>query len=493
LIEQTVEVGASDPALPRPIARALALNLAASASAEARPTTLFEFLTGEADRVRAGAAAALAAIGGNAARAALLAALLDHASDPMGGGAVADIIDALADVEGDESAAALDYLLDAQAQNPMTGWLLVRRLVDHPAGEEVMRRALARADRDPFTRGALAEGLGQRRALTALPPLRQLASDPATDPHLRSQALLALGLLNDPSTEPTLVRLIGDAHEDMALRGLAAEHLPEQLSGEGRRLLRDLLRQERTPAPLAIGALKALGRARDREALPLMLRYCQDESATVAQAAIAALTELGDASMAPLLVRITQQPAADHALRLQAVGALLRIGGEGYRPLLRIYLNQGALPFRLLALEYLIDGGAPASELLALLADRGWPTPMRLRLLDAFAGDPAAAQTLAQIISDEQDDPQLRALAAEALGRMAWAAAGPELIRLAESDETPAAVRLRCIQALPAMETSTAWDTLSRLAEDAAQTHAVRASALEALRLAFSHRARRGP
>jgi HEAT repeat protein len=487
LIEHSAETCATDPALPQSIARELALTLASSTITEARPTTLLEFLSSEADRVRAATALALAAIGGNTARAALLAALIDGAGSSLGG-AVADMLAALADVEGTESAGALGYLLDMPDQNPLTGWLIVRQLTEHSAGEEVMHRALTRTDIGPFTRGALAEGLGQRGTMAALPTLRALASEPAGDPHLRSQALLALGLLNDPGTETTLTRLIGDRSEDVLLRGQAAEHLPEQLSSEGRRFLRDLLRNERPAAPLAVGALKALGRARDREALPLMLRYSQDESPAVAQAAIAALTDLGDASMAPMLVRITQQPAADHALRLQAVGALLRIGGDGYRPLLRIYLTQGALPFRLLALEYLIEAGAPVEELLALLADASWPTPLRLRLLETVAAQEDAAPTLARILADEHDDAQIRALAANALGRLAWPDALPNLIQQATHEQAPLALRLRCISALRTIGGDLVGATLSRLAEDAAQPASVRYHAMEELRMIARNR-----
>jgi len=113
--------------------------------------------------------------------------------------------------------------------------------------------------------------------------------DREQDQQLRAQALLALGLLNEQASETALIRLIADQHEDPILRGLAAEHLPEQLSSEGRRFLRDLLRNERPPAPIVIGSLQALGHVRDRESMPLMLRYGQDENAQIAQAAITAL------------------------------------------------------------------------------------------------------------------------------------------------------------------------------------------------------------
>jgi HEAT repeat protein len=465
-----------DPELPVPIKQRLASALLSN-TVEARPTALSEFLGTEADRLRVAAAQALAEIGGNGARAALLSTLLDDTT----GSATAEIIAALADVEGHESAEALGYLLDEQADNPMMGWLVVRQLTDHPAGEPVMRRALMQPELGPFTRGALAEGLGQRGSVAALPTLRQLASDSDSDPHLRAQAVLALGLLNDSGTETALIQLIRDPKEEATLRGLAAENLPEQLSTEGRRFLRDLLRNERPSPAIAAGALRTLGRVHDREALPLMLRYVQDETPAVAQAAIAALVDLDDGSVAPMLVRITQHPGADHALRLQAVGALLRIGGEGYRPLLRIYLNQGALPFRLLALEHLVDAGAPDDELLTILAGQNWPPALRLLLLDYFAGDTVAAPVLTGILETEGDDVQIRMLAADGLGRLQWEPAVPSLIRLAEQSETPSALRPHCITALRAIGGLAAWEAISRLAEDEAQPELIRASALAAL------------
>jgi HEAT repeat protein len=477
-VDQALDAIVDEPALPQPIALRLAATLNMSATVEGRPTTLAEFLSGEADLLRAEAARALAAIGGNTARAALLAALLDDST----GGATAEVIAALADLEGSNSAEALGYLLTAPEVNPLSRWLVVRRLTDHPAGEQVMRRTLMQPATDTFTRGALAEGLGQRGSFAALPALRQIAEDHQQDQQLRAQALLALGLLNEQASETTLIRMIADSNEDPTLRGLAAEHLPEQLSSEGRRFLRDLLRNERPPAPIVIGGLRALGHVRDREALPLMLRYGQDENAEIAQAAIAALTDLGDGSVAPLLVRITHQTGADHTLRLQAAGALLRIGGHGYRPLLRVYLEQGPLPLRLLALEHLIASNTATQDLLAMLGSPDWPATLRLRLIDYFAGDLAAESVMAVILEYKSDQVQLRALAAEALGQMQSTAALTTLVALATTTEPPAALRLRCIDALGRIGGNSALSALSRLADDAEMPPALRAAALRALR-----------
>jgi HEAT repeat protein len=480
LIDQPIETIIDSPALPQSIALRLAAAVDASATIEARPTSLAEFLSGQADQLRAAAAHALASIGGNSARAALLAALLDDSA----GGATADLIAALADLEGPSSAEALGYLLDAREVNPLTRWLVVRCLTDHPAGEEVMRRALAQPQTDAFTRGALAEGLGQRGSFAALPALRQIAEDREYDLQLRAQALLALGLLNEQASETALIRMIADPLEDPTLRGLAAEHLPEQLSSEGRRFLRDLLRNERPPAAIVVGGLRALGHVRDREALPLMLRYGQDENAVIAQAAITALTDLGDGSVAPMLVRIAHHTGADHTLRLQAAGALLRIGGAGYRPLLRVYLEQGPLPLRLLALEHLIASGTAANDLLAMLASPDWPATLRLRLIEYFAGDEAAAPVLTGVLETSGDQLQLRALAAEALGKLQWTAALAALAKLAETAGTPAPLRLRCIDALGQIGGNDAWIVLSQLAEDHDVRPILRTGALQALRRA---------
>jgi HEAT repeat protein len=346
-----------------------------------------------------------------------------------------------------------------------------------------MRYLLARGDVDPFTRGALAEALGPHGDAAALPLLLQIADDRAADAQLRAQAVLALGLLDQPAAEPALMRLLGNSTEDDTLRGIAAENLPRALSEASRRQLRDMLRRERVPPPIAVGVLRALKRVRDREALSLMLRYSQEETVEVAQAAINGLAALGDASMTPDLVRITQTPNVDRAVRLEAAGALLRLGGAEFRPLLRNYLEQGALPLRLQAFEHLIAARGEPDELLAILSDRtSWQLLLRLRAAERLVDDPRAQPALLGILRDGDDDPQLRCLAAEALGRARHVPALPALVELAERADTPANVRLRCINAIAAIGGIDAWLALSRLAENTARMPIVRYWAALALR-----------
>lgn len=464
--------------LPAPIALRLSAALAAGATPADRPTTLAEFLGHEADYLRAAVAHALAAIGGDSAQAALLAALLDGAT----GGADADIIAALAQIEGTGSAESLAYLLVAEEIKPLTRWLVVQHLTTHPAGAEIMRRMLARDDIDIFTRGALAEALGQRGTHEALPLLRQIAEDADCDEHLRLQAVLALGLIGHPQIEATLIRLLSNPTEQTLLRGLAAEQLPATLSEDGRRFLRDMLRREHPPAPIVAGALRALGRAHDHEALSQMLRYCQDASALVAQAAIGALADLGDVSVTPVLVQVTQKPDNDRAVRIQAIGALLRLGGESYRPLLREYIEHGPLPLQFQALDHLLATSAAPVELLTTFAVRGSPLPLRLWLIESLQEDPQAAPFLLDILADDGDDADIRGLGAQALGHAGYAPAVPALIHCLEQDGTPDGVRLHCIDALGALGGAEAWLALSRLAEDPEQPPTSHTWAFQALR-----------
>jgi HEAT repeat protein len=450
------------------------------------PTTLGEFLSRSADSIRAAAAQALSRIGGNNARAALLAVLLDGGS----GGATDAIISALAEEDSLGGTEALGYLLTTAEADPMVRWRAVQRLQQHPNGDAVLLRAFKENSLDPFTRGALAEALGQRHVIDALPLLRHLADDPATENHLRAQVILALGLLDDPATESTLLSLLNNAEADPELRGLAAENLPSGLSDESRRLLRDLLRRERPPAPLVAGALRALARARDREAIPLLLRYSQDDPPSVAQAALIALRELGDDSVAPVLVRVAQNTSAEQATRLQAVGTLLKIGGEAYQPLLRIYLDYGTLPMRLQALEHLLDANPLLSELLAGLHNRSWPTTMRLRLLQHCARLPEALPALRTLLDTPDEERSLRWAAAHALTQTRDRGILPICARLALDPAADPTLRLRCVDALGQLAApgDGSGAVLSQLTDNPEHPPVVRAAALRALQTALQQR-----
>ena len=471
----------ADYQLPPPLALRLANALESAATDAERPTTLREFLNDQADVLRRTAAAALAAIGSNAAQAALMAALLDDAA----GSASEAVVQALAQTGGTSSAEALSHLLASAEASPMIRWLAVQALGTHGDGQAMLQRGLENNALDSFIRGAIAEALGQRGAITALPLLRHLADDTASDQHLRAQAIIGLGLLDEPATEVVLIRLLSDTNEDQALRSLAATHLPTRLSTEGRRLLRELLRNERQTEPITVGVLRMLGHMRDHEALPLLLRFAQDERGEVARAGLIALGALGDSSIAPVLVRVAQNPAAERATRLQAIGTLLIIGGDGYRPLLRAYLEGGPLPTRLQALDHLLTSSTDPDDLTAILANGELPLPMRLRALDTCTAQPATSTYLLALAAADHEQLELRVRAMRALRGHCNTDATPTLIELAAT--APAALRIACIEALGALGGTTACTALSNLAEGSSQSVVIREAARHALQMAVAH------
>lgn len=487
------------PALRLPIETALARALTPAD----RPSTLREFLTAEGDDLRATAARALGTIGAPDA-AAQLRASLRHAAGP----ASVPVLTALGGIAG---LAALGELLADSCVPQGVRWQIAQHIAGHQGGAELLRDLLDRPDVDPFTRGALVEGIGRSGARAVLLELLRLLRNPDTDRHVLAQAVAALGALDDPAAESELLRLAADPARDDELRGDAAANLPRALRDEGRRALRDLLRTERAPGPVVAGALRALGRARDREALALALRFCLDGRPEVVRAAIGALADIGDETVTPVLAHAAQSPALDHVARLQAIGALLRLGGREHALLLQTYLAHASPLLQLRALDELIGAGAPADEIAALAVDRARTLPLRLRALEYVAaahrnhdegvhegpegrahqqhlralrgssGGDSVTDALVALLASDGDDLQLRCRAAMALGAGRASGAVAALCALARADETPAPLRLRCIEALGRVGGDAAWDTLSQLIgrgeQDAARAWAAQALA----------------
>jgi HEAT repeat protein len=462
-------------ALPPPLAARLARALAGSATIADPPTSLGEFVAREADAIRGAAARALARIGGAGAANSLAEALRSGET----GGAAAALVEALAALSLRDGPDTLATLLHDPVLDPLVRWRVAERLAAHPESTPALLRGLEDSRLDPFTRGALAEGLGQRGAAAAM-ALRRVAGDSREDEHLRGQALRALGRLGGPVAEAALLAIAGATHEPPDLRAVAAESLPAAPAAESRAALRALLHGERPAMPLARGALRALGRAGDREALPLLLRYCQDGDRAVATAAIDAMAQIGDPIVTPMLVRLAHDPHRDPAARLQAAGALLRLGGQEHRPLIRAALEGGTLPLRLQALEHLLDSAPARGEVQAMLADVRLPLPLRLRLFAYCAAERDNEPALRQVLENPADDPDLRGRAAEVL--RAWGCAPVEtLLDIARAAAPPDGLRLRCVAALGALGGDAAMLALSRLAIEDTAPAMVREEAAGAL------------
>lgn len=442
--------------MPAPLAMRLARALAMAPTSAEQPTTLEQFLTMEIDQIRCAAAAALASCGGAPATAAIEAAIRAGA----GAGVAAALVVALDTSANDDTLLRLflDSGLDAAIR-----WQVLERLLARRNGPALVRSALAQPGLDAYAQELAIEALGRCNDVVCAPLLIRLADDPASAPVLRERALAALGRLATPAAEITLARVAASTDRAPEERGLAAASLPAAISEATRSLLRDLVRDERPPAPLIAGALRALGRARDVAARPLMLRFSADERPEVAQAAIEALASCGDVSISPALVRAALNPYADATLKLVAIEALLQIGDADAVRLLRPYLGHGSLLLRMRAASLLAEHGHLGMVAEQLARDRLCPLPLRLYALMHLAGQPQATPVCVALLGDAAEDPQLRAAAVAGLNP---GSALLEVMAIARDPLAPVTLRAACIAHPGRQGGVDAWLELSALAED---------------------------
>jgi HEAT repeat protein len=397
------------------------------------------------------------------------------------------LLHCLAQASTDGSLDDLTHLLAQPDLNPALRWQVVEQLGTDPQAEILLRRFLEQGMLDDFTRSKLVYTLGCMGSLTALPLLRQLAEQRDGDIYLRMQAIVALGKFTDPAVETTLLHIVADVTTTPALRGAAAESLPETLRPDMRRWLYELLRRERQPAELVAGVLHTLGRARDHEALGLMLRYTQSEIATIAMAALNALADIGDPNVAPNLIRVTQNRNIEQSIRLHAVKVLLQLCGAEYLPLLRGYLESSQISLQLSAFESLLALRPNEPLPLVLVTHKTAPMSLRLRAVEALAQRTDEHGVLCSLLLDQSDELLLRIAAARLLGHTTHSDAVPTLIRSAQDNRVPLRLRRRCIEALLIQAQrhnspySVAGTALGQLAEATALPDEMRVWAVQAL------------
>jgi HEAT repeat protein len=474
--------------LPADIHLTLATALAAGTTEADRPGSLTELFELQALQIRNAIATALAHLGRQAdeearttIRAMLMATL--HYAPPNQD--ACHLLRCLADLSDDGGLSELQHLLDDSALDPMLRWLAIEQLGAHPAVVPLLVELLEQEQLDPFIASRVIQVLGQHGSPLAIPILCQLAEQNHGSLHLRTQAISALGKLVDPTTETTLFRLIANSTIPVALRAAAAEALAETFDPGRRVRLRALLNRERLQPELLASVIGALGRARDQESLPAMVRYILDDHPTVALRALTALAQIGDTSIAPLIMRVAQS-AANQNVRLHAVGTLLQLEGTEYLPLLRSFLDSPQFSLQLQALDYLLSLQPDAPELRAMLTQETTPLAVRLRLVEALDHTRNRA-LLRNLLLDEHSNPILRVHTANVLGQHLTFDALDALTRCARQMTAPLWVRYRCITllALPAQTssdyTAEARTALSQISDDPTQPAENRAWATSAL------------
>lgn len=485
--------------LPAHVHLALVDALADGGTLADPPSRLAELAARQAARLAMAAADGLADLAAAPElRAGALAALRRAAHGEARADVARAALAALARV-GDR-AAELGALFDDPAAGPSLRWLAVEALGAGPRALDLLRRRLERGGDDPFVMAMVVDALGAGMYAPALPALRHIARAPASDPHLRRRAVAALGRLDHPEAAVALAALAADQGAPAELRAAAAAALPPLLDAGERQALRQALRADseaggqrlRLPADLAAAIARALARAGEAEALAPLVRSAQSDAGADAAASIEALAALGDQSVAPILVRVSQSPMAAPGVKLAAVAALLRLGGAEYEPLLREYLAAPSPPLRIQAHAALAAAFPDDPRLAEPLVDPAAPLALRLQALGHLAARGPDAPVIAAVVAAPDEQPQLRLAAAALLARAthagaAVALAAPLAPPVIDADPPSPVLRRRCAQSLGALARADgpaaeeARDRLATIANDPDQPAAHRHWAAEAL------------
>lgn len=444
-------------ALPEPFQWRLLAALAAGDTPADSPSCLRELVATEARQVRSVAVAAVTQIGGSIARQMLGEVL--RALPPLGNAHLLSVC--LGSLGG---ASELAGVAESSA-HPLIRLAAIQALAQLPEGIALVKRYIGGAESDPFICGMLIESLVASGHDGVAAALEAIACNEALTPGLRAQAIRGLGTIGHHASLELLLAFSARTEAPAEIRAAAIGAAAALRAPDLFPLLVDLLAGQHLDPLIAVEALRALGQSGIREALPILLQYAQSSDQELAIAALDALGEQHDPTVAPVLVKLSQMVHAPPEVRVRALGVLVKLGGEEYVPLLRYYLENGSLPIRLAALDFLL--AAPGLQPLDLdqAFAGGWPLPMCLRLLNWFAAQPASAlQPLVALLANANAAIQLRCLAAEALGRAGYTPALPALIDLARLSTTPPQLRRRAVESLTAFAEPEALLALGELA-----------------------------
>ena len=170
----------------------------------------------------------------------------------------------------------------AAASDPL--WLIARAEDERRLDNGVLRRFLAHAD--PALRARAALAVGRLQDSTTVPALVPLLGDP--DPRPRGEAVFALGQIGDRRAREPIARLLPAADPELAAL-----------------------------------AIEALGKLGDRASTPLVALYLRDPSPRLRAEAAVALWRLADSSAIDRLIERHDDP--DPEVRWRVLWALERI------------------------------------------------------------------------------------------------------------------------------------------------------------------------
>lgn len=290
------------------------------------------------------------------------------------------------------------------------------------------------------------EQLGDRRAVI---PLVSRFAD--TSREVAKSAARAVGKLGDISAAPALIRIMRDPDEN--LRRVAVQSLGQLRAVDAIDVLIEQLRSVGSDA-FHSGVAYALGRIATatnagnagEEAMRALVEDLANSKTRAA--AIEGLRIAGPAAIPALVARLSRRSSSDVSTLTAAVTLLSETGDARTTEPLVAELERGrvATPLVLKALGRTRDSRALVPVLGAVSSP---DAAIRLAAMQALrpllGGDARAGDVLIERLDD--DDVQVRALAAEYLGVLNVRAATPKLAALARA-EVPLRLRIAAIDAL---------------------------------------------
>ncbi|HSD26039.1 MAG TPA: HEAT repeat domain-containing protein, partial [Vicinamibacteria bacterium] len=354
------------------------------------------------------------------------------------------------------------YLVDETLAGPAAAALFTI------GGPEATRTLLNALDKAPQgARLTLIQSLGEARSREAVKKILPLAD--SGDEALRRAARFALANIGDPAAGPVLSKSrvavsYRERQEGPSLYLLYARRLTESgRTAEGVEAARAVLEHYRRPeeSQHASGALALVVSVLGPRALPDLLAAAESpdrrfrgsalalgekipgreatlawvEKATAAPSdvradIVAMLGQRGDAAALPLVRESLRSP--DESVRLAAIPAATRLGGEGMLPdLLPLLGPAGAKEAAALKTALL---GYPATLVVpeAVRLVDSTPLPSRAVLIEVLGEKGARGEIDRMFRLAEDPDPAIRGAALSALGRLAGDAELPRLVPMLE-------------------------------------------------------------
>ncbi|MFC1713411.1 HEAT repeat domain-containing protein [Candidatus Poribacteria bacterium] len=269
-------------------------------------------------------------------------------------------------------------------------------------------------------------------AAKALPALVEVLEDEEIDAVPRSKAARILGLIESANgAEPLIAELKDKRDENVVVRSEAAKALGLIADLRATQPLIDALKDEDEWITVRANAATALQKLKHEDSVVPLIDALGSEITAIRSNAVSALGPLKDKRATMPLIGILENDAEDDAIRGNAISSLGSIGDSRAVDPIMTALNGGSLALRQKAAVALGDLAADVAvrPLMSIVNDRNLPIDLRANAAEALGkiGDKSVAPLLRERLADNNEFDAVWNKAATSAGEMrvtqvpAWA------------------------------------------------------------------------